>query len=546
MVFDPKSAKAADADRIVGEIIAAVRAGNFDRAASLANSVLALGQHHPMVYNARALAYQQRGQFREALAEFTQALALAPNDANLQNAIGVCLINLNRLMEALQAFDNAIALAPDSAPPHYRKGWTLEMLGEREQALSHYERAVAIDPNHADALASLAASRAAAGKTAEARELAERALKINAHQGTAIAALGIIDIAEKNFSAAEQRFRAVLGGAPMTPRANAILQGLLADALDGQDRVEEAFSAYKLEKKKIRDLNAQVYAKLQSPCETVDRIATHVETSTPEMWSSAAGQSRSPARGHVFLLGFARSGTTLLEQVLASHSDVAALEEQDLLASAAQSFLTDDAALNRLTSASQQELDVFRKAYWQRIEQLGLKVEGKVFVDKLPMNTIKLPLIAKLFPDAKIIFALRDPRDVIQSCYRRHFEVNATNFEFLTLEGAANLYASVMRLGTACRGKIPLSEHWHRYEDMIADFDASIAAVCDFIGIGWQDSMREFHTRDLLPVHSPSAAQIRRPLYNEGVGQWRRYAKQLAPVIPVLEPWVEAFGYPRD
>jgi Flp pilus assembly protein TadD len=523
-----------------------MRAGDFERAASLANLVLAHGRLHPLVYKARALAHQQKGRHQEALAEFTHARLLTPADPSLHHAIGVCLISLNRPLEALAAFDSAIALDANNGSFHYRKGWTLELLGESDQALSHYERAIAIDPNHPDALGSLATARATAGKIAEARELAERALRLTPNQPTAIIAMAVINLAEKDFAGAERRCRSVIDAAPMTLRGRAALYGLLADALDGQDRVAEAFDAYGLEKNDIRALNAPGHANQPRPNETIDRIASHVENSPREMWSSTSSELSSPARSHVFLLGFARSGTTLLEQVLASHSDIVALEEQDLLADAARDFLADDAGLDRLAAATGDDLDSYRNAYWQKIERLGANIDGKVLVDKFPMNTIKLPLIAKLFPNAKIIFALRDPRDVVQSCYRRHFEVNAVNFEFLSLEGAAGLYASAMRLGAACREKRLLAEHRHRYEDMVADFDTSIAAVCDFIGVEWQDTLREFHTHDLLPVRSPSAAQVHRPLYNEGVGQWRRYAEQLAPVFPVLEPWVEAFGYPRD
>ena len=546
MIFKPDTTNASKAEKLIDEIIAAVRAADYGRAALLANSVLALGHHHPMVYNARALAFQQKGQHDEALAEFTQARTLSPDDANLQNAIGVCLISLNRPLEALQAFDSAIARDPKNAQFHYRKGWTLELLGGGENSIAHYERAVSLDPNHADALSSLAAARATAGKTEDAKRLADHALRINPNQATAIVALGIIDLAQENFEAAEHRFRSVVDTAPMTLRARAILQGLLADALEGQNRIPEAFASYELEKRQIRELYADAYANLPRPRETVDRITFHVENSKREASPTAASKVSSPARTHVFLLGFPRSGTTLLEQVLATHPDVIALEEQDLLADTAQLFLTDDEGLSRLATDNGTEFEFHRSAYWRTIERLGFDVGGKVIVDKLPMNTIKLPLIAKLFPDARIIFALRDPRDVVQSCYRRHFEINAANFEFLSLEGAAGLYASVMRLGAACREKLLLSEHLHRYEDMIADFDKSTASVCNFIGVEWSASLREFHTRSLLPVASPSAAQIRRPLYAEGTGRWRRYADQLAPVRPILEPWIEKFGYPKE
>jgi hypothetical protein len=280
----------------------------------------------------------------------------------------------------------------------------------------------------------------------------------------------------------------------------------------------------------------------------VGRIAAFVNASSAESWKSGTGSDRSgsPARAHVFLVGFSRSGTTLLEQVLASHPDIVALEEQDLLAEAAQELLASDSGMRKLAALTNQECEIRRSDYWRRVRARGLAVADKVFVDKLPLNTIKLPLIARLFPQAKIIFALRDPRDVILSCYRRHFAINTAMFEFLTLDNAVEFYNAVMALGVACREKLPLETHLHRYEDMVADFDRSIGAVCDFVGVKSLPAMRDFRKTDELGVRSPSAAQIRRPLNAESVGVWRNYRENLAPVLPFLEPWVERFGYAGD
>ena len=104
-----------------------------------------------------------------------------------------------------------------------------------------------------------------------------------------------------------------------------------------------------------------------------------------------------------------------------------------------------------------------------------------------------------------------------------------------------------MNVGALCRAKLPLTLHEHRYEDMIADFDGSVRAVCDFLGLEWTVAMRDFSAKAREEtIRSPSAAQVRRPLYGEGVDQWRRYARQFAPALPILAPWVKHFGYKMD
>jgi hypothetical protein len=116
-------------------------------------------------------------------------------------------------------------------------------------------------------------------------------------------------------------------------------------------------------------------------------------------------------------------------------------------------------------------------------------------------------------------------------------------FEFQDQKDAANLYAGVMNLAKIYREKLPLNLMEHYYEDMVTDFEPRVRAVCDFIGLEWSDSMREFNKNQAPNINSPSAGQVRRPLYGEGIGYWRNYAEQLQPMMPILKPWVEAFGY---
>jgi hypothetical protein len=166
------------------------------------------------------------------------------------------------------------------------------------------------------------------------------------------------------------------------------------------------------------------------------------------------------------------------------------------------------------------------------------------FIDKSPYNTIKLPLIARLFPGARIVFVARDPRDAVLACFRQRFRMNPSNFELLTLEGAARLYAATMRLFELYRTNLPFDIREVRLEDVIADFDAEIGALCDFTRIGWNDGMRNFAERAKERViATPSANRIAKGLDPSISGQWKAYARELEPVTPVLQPWIERFGY---
>jgi hypothetical protein len=246
----------------------------------------------------------------------------------------------------------------------------------------------------------------------------------------------------------------------------------------------------------------------------------------------------------VFLLGFPRSGTTLLEQVLASHPDVETLEEREALLDSVRAYLRTPADLERLLAASAADLAPFRDLYWRRVGEAGARVEGRVFVDKHPLNTLKLPLIVRLFPEARILIARRDPRDVALSCFRRRFRMSAPYYQMLTLAGVAEFYDATMRFASVAMQAGSVKAHIVRHERLVTDFDAEVKAICTFVGLGWRESMRGFAERTRAAgVSTPSGAQLARGLNTGGIGRWRRYRAQMESVLPVLEPWVEQFGY---
>ena len=143
-----------------------------------------------------------------------------------------------------------------------------------------------------------------------------------------------------------------------------------------------------------------------------------------------------------------------------------------------------------------------------------------------------------------MLFARRDPRDVVLSCFRRRFGMNASMYQLLTLQGAAAYYDAVMRLSELYRELLPLPLHEVRYESLVEDFEGTARAACDFLGLDWDAQMADFAARaPMRGISTPSAAQVARGLNREGQGSWRRYREQMAPVLPLLEPWVQRFGY---
>ncbi len=525
----------------LAQVEAALRRADMMSAMRLSDEAVVAGAEHPTLLSLAGLRRMNMGQDAAALPLLQRARELAPRHIGVLDALGQCLTHLDRAREAIVVFDAALAIAPD-ARLHMNRAMALESLSELDAARAGFEQALKLQPTHAEALARLASLAVQRGDTKAARDLASRALAINPQEPAALVALASAALEEKDLATAETQIVALMQVPGLSPVNQALAHGLAGDVLDAQDKPAAAFAAYTASKDTLR----AIYAPMMTGENVRDRetrLARYFRAADPARWR---GPSTPGALTHVFLVGFPRSGTTLLEQVLASHPDVAAMEERPCLADSAVEFFGSDAALDRLAALPDKDLDTWRTAYWRRVAESEPKLSRPVFIDKMPLNLVFLPLIAKLFPAAKILFALRDPRDVVLSCFRRRFGMNAGMYEFTALDTSAAYYAAVMDLMAVYRDKLALDLTETRHENLIADFDGETRRLCDFLGLEFRDEMRGFARRARTQnIDTPSSAQVARGLNSRGVAQWRRYGQQLAPILPVLAPFVARFGYPE-
>ncbi|HXQ63843.1 MAG TPA: sulfotransferase [Steroidobacteraceae bacterium] len=518
---------------------------DFKKAVALARAALAEGFEHPLLLNVAAVKLEQEGRVLEAVGLLSRAVELAPADVGARNALGLCLSRLERHAEALGHFQTLLRLNPGFPFAHANCGGALYALGALPAAEASYRRALELDPAQIVAMAGLASIASRRGMHREARTWSERVLATVPNYPDAAMSLAEAELAEGVPGNAEARIRSLLAEPQVAPLDRAYAHGLLGDALDMQDRPAEAFSAYESCNEELRHLYAARFAEGQTALEYVRSITVFFASARPEDWSPRpVGSDPSGVQGHVFLLGFPRSGTTLLEIILEGHPAVVSLEENESLIDGVRAFMRSPADLERLSRASAAELAPLRAAYWKRVADTGIEVAGKMFVDKYPLNTLKLPLIARLFPDAKILIARRDPRDVVLSCFRRRFRMSAPMYELLSLAGAAHYYDAVMRIAERLDAVLTLASRVVRHETLVTDFDTEIKSICAFLGLEWTATMGDFAVRtESRGSVTPSTAQLARGLETAGLGQWRRYRAQLAPVLPLLDPWVERFSY---
>lgn len=518
-------------------------------AAAAAQSEAAIAAGHGDGYDHMilALAAQAMGDTARAEDLFRQAQMLSPHDPSVLTGRAKFLRESGRLSEGLAACDAAIALAADYPDAWIERGAILGAGGSSRAATESYERALALNPQAAPAHAGIAAIAARNGDAALARTHGEQAMALDPLNAIAASALATLANEAGDPQAAVELLQPVIDAraAPAFDRSLAL--GLLGDAKHKLGDHAGAFAAYSACKADFAAIHADPAGGRMRHREFVEAIDDGLYAAPP-IEPAALPPSPLASKRHVFLLGYPRSGTTLLENVLASLRGVEALEERPTLSAADDALLSGDreaivAGMVRLAGAADEVLLQWRDAYWDKVTGSGVTPGAAAFVDMDPLKGTRLPIIARLFPDARVLVMRRDPRDVVWSCFKTQFAMTSGTLDFTTLKDTARHYDALMTLTSHALDRLPvnaLDVHYHR---LVRDFEATTREICQFLGLEWSEEVLRFdRTAKKRGVATASVSQVRRGLY-DGTRQWEPYARWLEPVLPILQPWIERFGY---
>ena len=243
----------------------------------------------------------------------------------------------------------------------------------------------------------------------------------------------------------------------------------------------------------------------------------------------------------LFIVGFPRSGTTLLDTMVGRLPGAQVLEEQPMIPTLEQAI----GGLASVPALAPDALADLRARYWAMVEDLGASATADLTVDKHPLHMARMPLIHRLFPEARILLVERHPYDVVLSCFMANFRPNQAMLSFTDLEEAARTYDAVFTAWSQAEARLPLTVHRVRYERLVADPAAELRAALDFIGADYTPELIDnvAGAQQRGTVRTASYAQVTEPLYQRAVARWQRYRDELAPVMPILRPWVERMGY---
>ena len=248
----------------------------------------------------------------------------------------------------------------------------------------------------------------------------------------------------------------------------------------------------------------------------------------------------------VFLIGFPRSGTTLLDTILRTHESIEVIEEQSLVEDLIDqlSNYTNKSFLN-LNLIDKDKIKKLRDFYFKKRDTFVQFKNNTIIIDKLPLNIIYIAELNKIFPKAKFIFALRNPYDVVLSCFMQPFLPNDAMSNFYNLNDSSEFYNQVMNLWEIYKKNLTLNLYTIKYEDLVNDFDNSVKKLLRFLGKEWSDDLRNFHLTASKRgvINTPSFNQVNMPLYKKSISRWKNYYNKLSEVSHILDKWIKKFNY---
>lgn len=527
-----------DVLRLAQTGFAALNAGRLAEAEDGADTALKLAPKDANALFLKGAARLMSGDAGSALPWLRKADKAAPKQVNILNMLATAEWQCGRPRAARQAFEAALAVAPKALDPLYNLARLLRDEGQTDAAEEKLGTVLSLQPNHPGALSALARLKANRHRLDEARPLAERLLAIDPGDPLALAVKAQADLADGDAAGVAEQLRAGLAHGRGTPVNRALALGRLGEALEKSADAPAAFAAFAEANALLRER----FADYGNDTGFYSRAAAETQA---RFWSSREPGGNAPAfktPAPVFLVGFPRSGTTLLENILATHPAIETVEEQDLLLPVLEAVAGDEKALDALTRAAPSRIESLRRKYWKAARPQGAPKPGTVFIDKYPLNLIYLGVIARIFPDAIILLALRDPRDSVLSAFKQRFGMNAAMFRMLDIADAAEFYAASMKAAQAGRAGLTVCET--RYEDMVADWEAETRRILAALDLNWDEAIRTYRDQAReRRINTPSAPQVVQPIYSDSSGRWRAYREPLAPALETLAPWAETWGY---
>lgn len=540
-----------------------------------------LDPHNPNTLNNLGILSLERGDLQPAKAYLDASLQAQPaGNFDALNTLGNLYANSSQFQQAEQYWQEALKIKPNAFNVKKNLALTYFWLGDGEKAIPFFEEILEKEPENIELLNSYAVLLGRMNDDHGAIKIFDKLLALNEGDENAWIGLitryehlGEIEKATEIITKAEKHCTGMsfaLVKSRVARHAKDVDLGAIAAALEDAAKDADPESAdsapifsdlgHLFDRLNETD-KAFSYFQKSNDCHNKDKSVQHIDRDLTmngikdlqqaftadwvKEWSAPVPYEGTPQP--IFLVGFPRSGTTLLDQILHSHPDIEVAEEHPVIGHLL-TRMTEEEKLpypGMMQNMDESTIQALQTEFFDTHRQNGMKLDTKLFIDKLPLSMIHAGFIHRLFPNAKFIMALRHPCDCALSCYMQRFQINTSMVNFLDLERTATLYDASFSLWEQYEDVLPLQTHNIRYEDVVADFQPTVAALLEYLDVPWDDAVLEYDrtARERGAIRTPSYNQVTQKIYTRAKGRWERYSTHMAPVLDVLLPWAKKHGY---
>ena len=552
--------------------------GKFEGALVAYKKAISIKPNYAEAYNNLGNTLLEQGEPAGAISSYKKAISIDSNYAEANYNMGFALSSINKPEEAIVAYNNAISIKPNYSEAYCNLGNAYKEIGKLNEAIDFYRNAISINPKYAQVYNNLGKVFQEQDKLELAMEAYKKATSLKleyseawTNGAEALEKWNKLDELDDWLKQAHKNFKIVPSDISyfqskflwrIKKRKEALKlistinfktvsenrkQGFLnlkAKCFESSQNFSKAYDCFLemnlLAKKSNTYLNSnsdKFFANTKNQLEQLKLKLTSRATDSEDN-----GETISP----IFLVGFPRSGTTLMDTILRSHSKIEVLEEKPTVVAAKAAIRKNgyNEIHNKVFS-----IDIISEARSSYIKEFRKHIKSSdtnsVYIDKLPLNLIEVPLINQLFPSAKFILALRHPFDTILSCWMQDFEINAAMANMVDLDRIVDLYCIAMETFKICRSDYNLNVHTIRYEDLLEDLKGESSALLTFLDLTWETKMEDYRATALKRgrINTPSYSQVSQPIYKEAKYRWVNYKEYLDKYSDQIEPWIQEFGY---
>lgn len=488
------------------------------------------------------------GQRVDALQLFSEAIRQEPNNVRTYVMTARAYAEQFDFEQMERMLDKLVRRAPRHPGVHHYVGETFGMIKLPSRAIASYVTAARLPGAGPPTWMELAALYERAHRLDEAQELIERTVRTGYDLPPVYLVRGRIQRRQKKTEEAEATFRTIIARTAADSDWACQAWSELALMKDREGDFEGAIEAIGHCKRAQKSHEERHIKAADAANQQVRELIAGVTREDLRRWREIADQV-APLRT-ALLTGFPRSGTTLLEQVLDSHSDLVSSEERDFIGR--EMFHTVSTIrgkvplLDVLNDLRAEEIEAMRQGYVRAMEYLlGQPIGGRMHLDKNPAYNLTIPLVLRVFPETRLIIALRDPRDVVLSCYLRYLPLNSISVQFLDIQRTAERYAHDMSAWLRFRELLDSPWCEVRYEDTVSNLESQARRALSTLGLAWDDQVLDYRERLLASkqVTSPTYEAVAEPIYTRAIGRWKNYERLLEPAMQTLEPFIREFGY---